>query len=216
MTPNDVPRPHRHHRVAAAVAARDRSRRRAGPPAPSAAGASAGRAAAPRGVTTPKRARRRAYVARVPGDVLSARALNRALLARQGLLARTAVPALAMVERLAGMQAQIPENHPYVALWSRLEAFDPAELSGLVRDRRAVRAQLMRATIHLVSTRDARFLHPLPRAALARVLKTAWLARPGGAPVDDVVAAGAELLAERPRTRAELAAALAPRWPAAD
>jgi len=151
----------------------------------------------------------------VPGDVLSARALNRALLARQGLLERTAAPALAMVERLAGMQAQVPEN-PYVALWSRVEAFDPTELSALVSDRRAVRAQLMRATIHLVSARDARMLHPLTRGVLAQVFRNGWLARLGGAPVDDVVAAGVELLAERPRTRAELAAALAPRWPDAD
>src|SRR3954452_13342528 len=94
-----------------------------------------------------------------------------------------------MVERLAGMQAQVPEN-PYVALWSRLEAFDPADLSGLVRDRRAVRAQLMRATIHLVSTRDARFLQPLTRPVLAQVFKNAWLARLGGPPAGAGVPAG--------------------------
>jgi hypothetical protein len=151
----------------------------------------------------------------VPGDTLSDRALNRALLARQGLLARTRAPALDMVERLVGMQAQVPE-HPYVALWSRLEAFDPAELSALVAERRAVRAQLMRATIHLVSARDARMLHPLTRGVLAQVFKNAWLARLDGAPADAVLAAGLALLAERPHTRAELGSALAARWPGAD
>jgi hypothetical protein len=151
----------------------------------------------------------------VADSVLTPRALNRALLERQGLLARTARPALDMVEHLAGLQAQVPEN-PYVALWSRLEGFDPAELSALVAERRAVRAQLMRATIHLVSARDCRAFHPLTGGVLAQVFKNAWLARLDGAPVDDVLAAGLELLAERPRTRAELGAALAPRWPDAD
>jgi hypothetical protein len=39
----------------------------------------------------------------VPGDILIARALNRALLERQGLVARTPRPALEMVEHLVGM-----------------------------------------------------------------------------------------------------------------
>jgi DNA glycosylase AlkZ-like len=61
-------------------------------------------------------------------ETLTARALNRALLARQGLLQRAAVPALEMVEQLVGMQAQVPEN-PYVALHARLSTFDPRTLS---------------------------------------------------------------------------------------
>jgi hypothetical protein len=148
-------------------------------------------------------------------ETLSDRALNRALLERQGLLERTRAPALDMLERLVGLQAQVPEN-PYVALWSRLEGFEPAELSALIAERRAVRAQLMRATIHLVSARDARLLQPLTRGVLAQVFKNAWLARLKGVPPDPVLAAGLELLAERPRTRAELGAALAERWPGAD
>jgi hypothetical protein len=89
----------------------------------------------------------------VPTGVLTARALNRALLARQGLLERSRVPALDMVERLVGMQAQVPEN-PYVALHARLHDFDPDELSAAIAVGRAVRAQLMRGTIHLVTRRD--------------------------------------------------------------
>jgi len=151
----------------------------------------------------------------VAAAVLSDRALNRALLARQGLLERTRRPVLELVEHLVGLQAQEPAN-PYVALWSRLERFDPHELSALVADRRAVRAQLMRATIHLVSARDCRALQPLVAPVLARTFRSPWLARLDGAPVEDVVAAGLALLAERPRTRAELATALAERWPEAE
>ena len=151
----------------------------------------------------------------MPGDVLTARALNRALLQRQGLLARSATPALEMVERLAGMQAQVPEN-PYVALWSRLEDFAPAELSDLVAGRRAVRAQLMRATIHVVSARDCLAFHPITAPVLAKVFRSPWEAGLRGADLGAVVAAGVALLAEEPRTRAELAALLATRWPDAD
>src|SRR4051812_31593743 len=94
---------------------------------------------------------------RMPGDgrsprvslapVLSVRALNRSLLARQDLLERSPVDAAEMVERLVGMQAQIPGN-PYVGLWSRLGAFEPEALSALIASGEAVRGHLMRTTVH--------------------------------------------------------------------
>jgi Winged helix DNA-binding domain len=151
----------------------------------------------------------------VPGDVLTDRALNRALLERQGLLARTRRTALETVEHLVGLQAQEPPN-PYVALWSRLGSFDASVLGALLAERRVVRAQLMRSTIHLVSPRDHAVLQPLTRGVLAQVFKNGFLRRLGGAAVDDVIAAGVDLLAERPRTRAELGAALAAQWPGAE
>ncbi len=152
-----------------------------------------------------------------PADapVLSDRALNRALLARQGLLERTGATALDMIERLVGLQAQEPED-PYVALWSRLEGFDPQELSGLLSERAAARAQLMRSTIHLVSARDLAAIQPLTAGLLARTFNSPWAAKLGDVPRDEVAAAGAELLAERPRTRAELSSLLGPRWPNSD
>jgi len=151
----------------------------------------------------------------VPGDGLSDRALNRALLERQGLLARQRTTPLAMVEHLVGMQAQVPEN-PYVALWSRLAAFAPEDLSARIERRDAVRAQLMRSTIHLVSARDCLAFHPITAEVLAKVFRPPWLAGLRGADVGEVVAAGLESLTDEPRTRADLAAVLAPRWPDAD
>ena len=120
-----------------------------------------------------------------------------------------------MIERLVGMQAQEPEN-PYIGLWLRLEDFDAGELSDLIAERGAVRAQHMRATIHLVSARDCLALHPITLPVLARTFKSPWAAGLEGAPLDEVVEAGRELLEERPRTRAELGELLGPRWPDAD
>ena len=84
---------------------------------------------------------------------LTLRALNRALLARQWLLARVRRGASAAVEHLVGLQAQNTPS-PYLALWSRLEGFRAEDLSRLLRARRAVRLALFRSTIHLVTARD--------------------------------------------------------------
>jgi len=91
-----------------------------------------------------------------------------------------------------------------------------ADLSTQIARRAAVRAQLMRATIHLVSARDCLAFHPVTAGVLAKVFKTPWAAGLNGADRDAVVAAGLDALAERPHTRAELAELLAPRWPEAD
>ena len=76
--------------------------------------------------------------------------MNRALLKRHMLLRRRRVPALDAVERLVGLQAQVPRD-PYVALWSRVDRFNPEALSEAMADRRAVRLTLFRATLHLVT-----------------------------------------------------------------
>ena len=77
--------------------------------------------------------------------VLTTRALNRALLARQMLLKRTAIPAVEMIEHLVGMQSQLP-NSPYVGLWTRLVKFRHSELADLYHSRQVVRLAMMRST----------------------------------------------------------------------
>ena len=147
--------------------------------------------------------------------VLTPRALNRALLQRQGLLERSDTPAAEVIERLAGMQAQEPGD-PYVALWTRIRDFRPEELSDLIAGRRAVRAGLMRGTIHLVTAQDYLAIYPLTKPILARGFRSPWAGGLAAADLDEVVAAGVELLSEAPRTRAELSALLGPRWRQAD
>lgn len=149
--------------------------------------------------------------------VLTRRRLNRAILARQMLLRREPATAIAVMERLVGMQAQVPTD-PYTALWSRIEGFDPSELSSDIEERRAVRAvALMRTTIHLVSARDCLEIRPLIQPVVERQWRYSPFARAlAGLDITDVLDASLELLAERPQTGSSIGKRLADRWPDRD
>jgi hypothetical protein len=155
---------------------------------------------------------------RVAGQqILTTRALNRALLARQFLLERAEISALEMIERLVGIQAQIP-NGPYVALWSRQQAFRPDELSGLLEDRRVVRTSLMRSTIHLVTADDCLALRPIFQPLLERAFsgQRDWAKAAAGVNLDEVLDVVRTLIEEQPRTGAELRMLLDGKWPGRD
>jgi hypothetical protein len=151
----------------------------------------------------------------VPAEALTQRTLNRTLLLRQGLLERSRTPALEMVERLVGLQAQVPAN-PYVALWSRLREFDPQAVSGLIASRELARANLFRNTLHLVTAPDCLALHPLTTPLRVRSFRSPFAAALRGADPEAVADAARALIAEAPRTRAELSECLAERWPEAE
>ncbi|CAN5355460.1 winged helix DNA-binding domain-containing protein [soil metagenome] len=135
--------------------------------------------------------------------VLTLRELNRATLARQMLLSRQEVPALEAVERLAGLQAQVPAP-PYVGLWTRLRDFRREDLTHLVEQRLVVRATLMRATLHLMTAEDYALLRPALQPALTRSMGSAAGKRLEGLDVDGLAGAARAYFEEKPRTFAEL------------
>jgi hypothetical protein len=100
--------------------------------------------------------------------VLGARALNRALLARQLLLERGRMPLPQALELVGGIQAQYAPSM-YVGLWSRLEGFAREALTRALERREVVQGTLMRTTIHLVSRADY-----WPFAVAVRADRRAW------------------------------------------
>lgn len=146
-------------------------------------------------------------------DELSRRALGRALLARQHLLARTPVgpDGPAAVERLTdhliGFQAQNPMS-PYVALWGRLDGFVPEHLSTTLSSRRTARIAAMRSTVHLLTAQDALTLPVLTARRLPAQTRTL-----SAAELDAIADRARALLEETPLRAAQLGALLAPQWP---
>lgn len=149
-------------------------------------------------------------------EVLSARALNRALLARQSLLERSDVPVLAMIERLLGLQAQAP-NPPYLGLWTRLRDFALDDLTVAMQTREVVRATMMRGTLHLVSAQDYRLLRPVLQPVLQRLSLQSGHARAlKGLDLAAVRRAGFEALRAQPLNASALGEALRAHWPDRD
>ena len=144
-------------------------------------------------------------------EVLTLRELNRATLARQGLLAREAIAAGEAVDRFGCLQAQ-DAKPPFVGLWSRVEGFTRDDLHAALHAREVVRGTAMRGTLHLVGAQDY-----LPfRAALQPVLSAGLRAlgdRAEGLDIPAVLPVARELLAERPRGFKELRSDLVARFP---
>lgn len=146
---------------------------------------------------------------------ISQRAVNRATLARQLLLERSALPVVAAVEHLAGLQAQTPHTW-YVGLWSRLVDLDADAVGALLVERKLVRIALMRSTIHLVTAADAIGMRPLVEPVIVRSTSGNFGKHLVGVDLAALVAAGREILTAEPVLWSELGRRLAPRFPGRD
>jgi hypothetical protein len=147
--------------------------------------------------------------------MLTLRELNRATLARQMLLARERATPGKVIERLLGMQAQLPRP-PFVGLWTRLARFEREDLLAVVHRREVVRATLMRATIHLMTAGDYARLRPALQPALTNGLRSALGARFQKLDIPALVREGRAFFGKEPRTFNQLRALLAERYPDQD
>ncbi|MCX4744660.1 winged helix DNA-binding domain-containing protein [Kitasatospora sp. NBC_01287] len=147
--------------------------------------------------------------------VLGRRALNRALLARQHLLAPAELTPEQLLTHLVGLQSQATDP-PYYGLWCRLPDFAPEQLGGLLETRAAVRLGLQRGTIHLVTAADGLRLRPLLQPVLDQGLRGGYGKLLAGLDLAAMTERGRRLVDEAPRTFQELGALLGADHPERD
>lgn len=138
---------------------------------------------------------------RPPADLpqLTEGHLNRALLARQHLLSRAVLPVERMVEHLAGLNAQDPQQ-AYVSLWSRLEGFRREDLEQCLSARRLVKAMLMRSTLHIVTARDFLRSREALQPVLSRAFRSFFREQAERLPLESLAQAAAAFASKEPRT----------------
>jgi hypothetical protein len=130
-------------------------------------------------------------------EILSLRALNRATLARQHLLARSA-SFLDVTERLVGLQAQVPRP-PLIGLWARVEGLTREAVVAALLDKRLVRGTSMRGTLHMMTAADFRQLRPALQSGLDRGLAAILRDRTQGLEMAPLLASASSYFRE-PRT----------------
>ncbi len=143
--------------------------------------------------------------------VFDLRQLNRATLARQGLLERRRAPVADVVRDVGGLQAQLPVP-PVIGLWSRVEGFARVDLRDAVRRGDLVRGTSLRGTLHLHHVDDYRALRMTLQPMLDRLARgmARRMRAEDEAPAREV---GRALFDAGPVTVAQLKAAMAARFP---
>ena len=144
---------------------------------------------------------------------LTQRGLNRATLARQLLLRREAVGAVEGLRRVMALQAQEAPS-PYLALWNRVEGFDPNDLDLAFASQDVVKTQLLRVTLHAVAADDYPSFHEAMQGTLRAARLYDGRFRSEGVSIDDTEALVPDLLefAATPRRNDEVEAWLEARF----
>jgi hypothetical protein len=117
--------------------------------------------------------------------------LNRAVLARQLLLEREALPVPRAIERVAGLQTQYAPSG-YIGLWSRLAGYERDDLTRALERGRILQGTLMRSTIHMVSAAD----YPLFAEGVRDSRRDWWLRQHRGRAEADRIQTAAEAVRE--------------------
>ena len=142
-----------------------------------------------------------------PPAPLTTRDLNRATLARQGLLQPIRGAAADAVRRVGSLQAQHPEWPP-IALASRAATARTAGLARALANRHVVRSSLMRLTIHVVHAEDLwpmfTVVRPLRLNQWRLLLKSDPLSSALGKRMTAAHAVAIAALREAPRSSLEL------------
>jgi hypothetical protein len=138
-----------------------------------------------------------------PAAPLTTRALNRATLARQMLLAREKCTAVEAIERLVGLQAQLARP-PFIGLWSRARGFGREDLTRSLARREVVRATMMRGTLHLVTANAYQCLRAAIQPVLSQAMAQVLRGRADALDIEEVVAEARRYFEQEPRTFEEL------------
>jgi hypothetical protein len=135
---------------------------------------------------------------------LSARALNRATLQRQLLLARAPLGVVDAVGRVVALQAQEPAS-PYLALWNRVTGFVAGDLARAFERQDIVKTQLFRITLHAITAADYPAFHEAMQVTLRGARLNDPRFRSAGLSIAEAEALLPEVLAfaATPRTNSE-------------
>src|SRR5215467_6286373 len=119
------------------------------------------------------------------------------------LLERQRISVTAAIEKLVGLQAQLPVA-PYVGLWTRIRDFEREDLTSAIQNRKVIKATLLRATLHLFTTEDYLRFRSVLQSMLTEVWSTIVKEPDPSLDLDKVLREARRFIAESPRTFAEI------------